>query len=351
MLTYVPTYEMFGLGVDSSCIFGKLETLQCIILKGDKYEPDDASNGFIIACDEGHFEIAQWMVSVNLNIDISHRNNEAFVMVCVHGNWEIAKWLLTLNPTISDVTLDMEDAFRHACSNGHLEMAQWILTLNPDINVAAKEERPHFHNVDAFYQACVHGHLEVAKWLMSINPDLVEIKDSVHVTFEDMFNMVCFCKHPDMAKWLITIKPDFIDNTFHKYIINNLFQTACRWDEELKIAPFLLTISQNDNVSFEDAFCNACISGNLEIAKWLLVVKPDINVSAKNDRAFHGACFWGHLEVAHWLLSIKPTINVYVCERQFCKTPFTHNTHSSVKSTNQWLRFIKPDIKPVFYSR
>ena len=67
-----------------------------------------------------------------------------------------------------------------------------------------------------------------------------------------------------------------------------------------------LDISANN----EEVFCNACFSGHLDIAQWLLQVKPDINISAENEEAFRFACRNGHLDVAQWLLSIKPDINV-----------------------------------------
>ena len=50
----------------------------------------------------------------------------------------------------------------------------------------------------------------------------------------------------------------------------------------------------------------------MEIAKWLLSVKPDIDISAKNDYAFHLACKNEHLEIAKWLQSLNPY--VYVIE-------------------------------------
>ena len=58
------------------------------------------------------------------------------------------------------------------------------------------------------------------------------------------------------------------------------------------------------------AFRWACESGHLEVAKWLLSVKPDINISAQNEEAFSYACKKGHLEFAKWLLQMKPDINI-----------------------------------------
>ena len=50
--------------------------------------------------------------------------------------------------------------------------------------------------------------------------------------------------------------------------------------------------------------------GHLEVAQWLLTVKPNIDISANNEYAFCCVCEYGHLEVAQWLLSIKPDIYI-----------------------------------------
>jgi hypothetical protein len=81
------------------------------------------------------------------------------------------------------------------------------------------------------------------------------------------------------------------------------------------------------NISaYNDAFGLACVNGHLEVAQWLLQIKPNINISAENEYAFYFACFGGHLEVAQWLLQVKPTIDISACEAFYvaCKTEQLH---------------------------
>ena len=63
------------------------------------------------------------------------------------------------------------------------------------------------------------------------------------------------------------------------------------------------------NISAKDehSFLLACDYGHLEVAKWLLSVKPDIDIS---NHAFCYACLNGHLEVAKWLQTLKPYLYV-----------------------------------------
>jgi hypothetical protein len=60
----------------------------------------------------------------------------------------------------------------------------------------------------------------------------------------------------------------------------------------------------------ETAFGLACQKGYLEIAKWLLELKPTIDISAQNNYAFRFACKYRQLHVAKWLIEINPDLNI-----------------------------------------
>ena len=68
----------------------------------------------------------------------------------------------------------------------------------------------------------------------------------------------------------------------------------------------------NQFIQPKGSFAEACKTGNIDVAKLLLQLKPNINVSAKNEEAFRYACRNGHLHVAQWLLQLKPDINISV---------------------------------------
>lgn len=65
----------------------------------------------------------------------------------------------------------------------------------------------------------------------------------------------------------------------------------------------------------------------MHIAKWLLEIKPNINISVENEFAFKFACSNGHLNIAKWLLEIKPTININSCSNEFFKCLCSKNTN------------------------
>ena len=58
------------------------------------------------------------------------------------------------------------------------------------------------------------------------------------------------------------------------------------------------------------SFFLACKFGHLEIVKWILELKPTINISDNKDGNFYAAFNDNHLEVVKWLLEVKPNIRM-----------------------------------------
>ena len=56
----------------------------------------------------------------------------------------------------------------------------------------------------------------------------------------------------------------------------------------------------------------ACENGHLHVAKWLLQIKPNINISAKNEHAFRWACKNGRIHVARWLSTLNSSYQVQI---------------------------------------
>ena len=87
----------------------------------------------------------------------------------------------------------------------------------------------------------------------------------------------------------------------------------------------------------EQAFSYACEFGHLEIAQWLLQIKPDIDISAENEYAFRYASKNGHLEIAQWLFQIKPDIDISA-DNEFA---FRYTGRHAYSELANWLREIR----------
>ena len=61
----------------------------------------------------------------------------------------------------------------------------------------------------------------------------------------------------------------------------------------------------------ENNFIDLCKSRKLKEAKRCYLNNPTIDISVDNEYAFRSACYYGQLKVAKWLLQIKPDINIF----------------------------------------
>ena len=75
--------------------------------------------------------------------------------------------------------------------------------------------------------------------------------------------------------------------------------------------------------------------------KWLLEIKPDIDISANNELAFEYACYFGSIETAKWLLEIKPDINIRIDNDNIFRVCCIRDNNLTII---KWLLEIKPDI-------
>ncbi len=154
--------------------------------------------------------------------------------------------------------------------------------------------------------------------------------------FTNKFKNYCQDGKPDEAKKLFESNPNIT-----KYICDKAFYGACT-NGHLELAKWLINIYPDIDVSSEDffIFTCTCMEGHLEVAKWLLLVKPCINVSTNEDFPFSCSCGHGRFEVAKWLLSVKPSINVSAR----CEMPFTCACYGGYLNIAQWLLSVKPTI-------
>ena len=122
------------------------------------------------------------------------------------------------------------------------------------------------------------------------------------------------------------------------------FRNACYYGY-LEVAKWLLQVKPD--INNEMAFRCACVKGHLEVAKWLLQVKPDINKSYQ--AAFHLACEYGHLEVAQWLISMKPDINMSAYNHYAFRTACVHGSLVRELEVAEWLQSLKPYLYVIEY--
>lgn len=207
-------------------------------------------------------ENAQSYVYLNSTKLLNSDNARAFVNACFHGHLEIAQWILSLNPDI-DVYVNYQRLFNNVCVAGHLTIAEWLLFVKPTVLVT-------FHT--AFYNACVFGHLKVAKWVLYIAEQRGLPINGVITYYNRIFIDVCKNGRLEVAKWILTVTPEIDIFAFN----NAAFCDACL-NGKLRVVQWLYSISEQRgrpidiSADNDKAFRNTYyLNNNRDLKMWFL---------------------------------------------------------------------------------
>ncbi len=204
--------EMYKPSIDISGFPSSVSKyMNCHVDVANLYK-DAYDKAFADACAGGHKKVAEWLLTVKSDLDISANNETAFLRSCERGYLQVAQWLYNLKPTIN-MSMYEDGAFVCACAYGHLEVAKWLLSVNPKINISTRGDEP-------FTQACAHGQIEIAKWLLSLKP-------SIDLSASECygFKLACVHGHIDIVKWLLLINPSIDIRIKNDYA----YIEACRY--------------------------------------------------------------------------------------------------------------------------
>jgi len=177
---------------------------------------------------------------------------------------------------------------------------------------------------------CVRGNIGQVKKLFEENSNIITPE-----FIEEIFNEMCeynYSTFPfETFEFLYKLNQNIdIESNFKGVCFNNDLEVAQYlfilkpdiditngdYDDvfiHLKIIRWLHRKIPDMDISFyESRFIYGCENGDIELVEWLIDVKPTIDISANNDYAFRRACEYRHIEIAKLLLEFKPTIQLPV---------------------------------------
>lgn len=176
-------------------------------------------------CDQNvNKKMIKWMIDREIDT-----NRYLFAYICGSKSLEMAQYVLEIKPSI-DIHMREDFAFKNACRNNHLDIAKWLFEMG-GINI-------HMNKYELFSKACLSNQLDMVNWFIEVSHKSGERFDLADMRVDNLFTDVCKRKHMNIAQILVKLCED------HEYMIN---------------------IHIND----DDAFCHACIMGELQMAKWL----------------------------------------------------------------------------------
>ena len=145
-------------------------------------------------CEQNHPDIFDWVLSIIPKIDSESYSN-AFMIACYNGHLELAQKIYLLGEV--DLYYRHTGCFRFTISSGYLEIAKWIYSLG-DINVNDTVNSLTYPQLYPEMETALHLTIEYGKW------ETAELKDNC-IEFSIYDNTDILKNKLDCIKWLISV--------------------------------------------------------------------------------------------------------------------------------------------------
>ncbi|XP_071122328.1 uncharacterized protein [Mytilus edulis] len=265
---------------------------------------DDGVSPLFMACQEGHTEVVQMLITNNADINKCRDTGASpLFMACQTGHTEVVQMLITNNADINKCRdNDGTSPLFIACQNGHTEVVQMLITNNADINKCRDND-----GTSPLFIACQNGHTEIVKMLITNNADINKCCDD---GTSPLF-IACQEGHTEVVKMLITNNAD-INKRRDNDGTSPLF-IACQ-NGHTEIVKMLITNNADINKCYDDGTSPvfiACQEGHTEVVQMLITNNADINKRRDNDGTspLFIACQNGHTEIVKMLITNNADIN------------------------------------------
>jgi hypothetical protein len=154
----------------------------------------------------------------------------------------------------------LDTGFITALTNGHIDLCEWLLFKRPLIDVT-------LNTFQGFTTCCSQGHINAAKWFIKRYPRV-----SQTIAVEISFSYACMNSRSDIANWLYTLKK--------------------------------LDVGFNN----EQAFRLVCSKNNINVAKALFTIRPQIDITVNDYEPIRTAVKNNAIDVINWLKEFKPEV-------------------------------------------
>jgi hypothetical protein len=219
--------------MEEACLSGSIEKVLELIKNGNT----SWTKGLVGACEGGHLQLAQLMVSKGAN----YRGPWSFICACRSGNWDLVMYLISLGRD------DWELGLYGACFGGHKNLVDFFISKGA------------IYFDGGLYGACKGGHLHLIKFLISENKSIYRvmyrkimysgIPYGYYIDLEQAFITACTYGHIDIVKYMLKIGTYDMNKGLYASLEH-------KWNiqRDYEIANYLIrqgAVYKNDNYDFD----------------------------------------------------------------------------------------------------
>lgn len=261
---------------------------------------DNLSDLFHRFCEDGELDIAKLVcnkikkynegvtrnrkvIEFNLikKLDI---NNELFGNVCSNGHFEVAQWLYSLNPSV-------------VYTYNYINMKENTPSDNTPSFGGPPLQRETVKVFDTlpFSNACCQGHLEIAQWLYSMNPEMNILGNDIDL------EVIIEQHYLDIIQWMFSI-----DKRTMIREINNIIHLSSKFGA-ITILDWILSTYESQIIrESNNILVRGIIYNKINIVYWILEIKPDVSISENENKMFNHVCAKKYLDMAQWFHTRNP---------------------------------------------
>ena len=259
----------------------ELERLLLLPLEPDL--ADDLPQPMLLACRNGHVEVAQLLLEAGGNPNPAPNpahcdGDSALYAASAHGHVEVAQMLLEAGANPNQANFDGDSALYAASAYGHAEVVHLLLEARADVSLVDTSDGECGHT--AVRVAAATGHAEVLHLLLKAGADV----ESDDVLRQTLLHVACMHGHVEAARLLLQAGAD--KDAVDKYGCTALQMASAH--NRIEVARLLLKVGADRNLADDagqTALHVAASYWHREIVSLLVEAGADVNITDQNGSA------------------------------------------------------------------
>lgn len=240
-------------------------------------------------------------LSLNPQLFESGEVKKIIVRLGLKGNLYLIQKFHELSPNLFDTIENKEEWITFICKENCFVMAKYIYDASSNTTLLNHECLG-----EILESAIKHDHFEMLQWVYGLDERIFGFfKEKIGIYYAEHYVM----NHYTQFLWMAEKQPWILTSST---VVFEIFSLFCKKKDSQQYQQWFQLheqqlLSYNDNDCWTHLFANACMTGCLKQAKWLLTIQSltVINIYVGNHAIYKYIC-GRYQHVAEWFMQLKP---------------------------------------------